>query len=80
MSKRSIVFYEINQDAPSRLPVLNEIEEQIFDYLNDEGAASKKSITRQHQQTKSFAIDNALGTLIDKHLITRRNVTTEHDE
>ena len=79
-----ITFYEVNETAtaPGTFPELFDAEEVIFDYINNQGAASQRGVIRQSRnQGYSQAETNAaMGRLTSKNLITRRNLTVELDE
>ena len=78
-----ITFYEVNQETSTDiLPSPNSAETVMFDYINDQGAASTKGVYRQARSHGYSAAEasKAMGTLISKNLVTRRNVTVEMDE
>lgn len=79
MTKKVVFVYEVTQNV-SRLPELNEVEEAIFDIINEEGAASMKAVVNDNPQHDGYAIREALRSLTDKGLIERRNVTLGSDE
>jgi len=80
MNKKSITFYEVKQDVSSILPQLGNVEEIVFDYINNEGAATESSIIHSDRDFSPSQIRSAIGSLQDKGLIERRNVTMESDE
>lgn len=79
-----ITFYEVNEAAtvPSRFPKLSDIEGVIFDYINDQGAASLRSVVRQSRSQGYSQAETAtvITSLVSKNLITRRNLKVELDE
>ena len=80
----TIVFYEINETAtmPGTFPELADAEGVIFDYINEQGAASIKGVVRQSRNHgySQLETSNAIARLVAKNLITRRNLTVEMDE
>jgi len=80
----TIVFYEVNETAitPDTFPGLTDAEGIIFDYINDQGAASLKGVVRQSRNMGYSRLETsyAIGRLVTKNLITRRNLTVELDE
>ena len=83
MAKKQITFYEVVQDAPYDLykRSLSDLEIEVFDYINDKGAASVKSIEREFYVKHSIQhVDDALNRLRAMHLLERRNVIVEDDE
>ena len=79
-----ITFYEVNETAtaPSPFPDLTEVEEVIFDYINNQGAASQKGAFRiARSQGYSQAVTaRAIGGLVSRGILSRRNLTVEMDE
>ena len=76
-----ITFYEIDLSTTS-LPKLSEVEGVIFDYINDQGAASQRGAFRiarneGYSQGKTAA---AIGSLVNRGILSRRNLTVEMDE
>ncbi len=79
-----VTFYEVNETAtaPSTLPVLSEVEGVIFDYINNQGAASQKGafrIARTQGYSQAETV-RAIGSLVNKGVLSRRNLTVEMDE
>lgn len=77
-----ITFYEIDTNCPSSLNQLSDVEGTIFDYINNQGAASQKGtfrIARSHGFSQAETA-RAISQLVYRGLIARRNVTVEHDE
>jgi len=80
----TITFYEVNETttAPDTFPELDGAEGVIFDYVNDQGAASVKGVIRQsrkHGYSRPVT-SVAISRLEGNNLITRRNLTVEMDE
>ncbi len=79
-----IVFYEINEiwRQTGMHSDLAEIEGVIFDFIIEQEAASAKGVYRHSRNHGHSQADtsHALGQLINKGVITRRNITVEHDE
>lgn len=80
----TIAFYEVNETAtaPGAFPELSDAEGIIFDYINDQGAASLKGVVRQSRNHgySQFETSGAIARLVDKKLIIRRSLTVEMDE
>ena len=79
-----ITFYEVNETdtAPDAFPELTDAEEVIFDYINNQGAASQKGAFRiARSQGYSQAVTaRAMGGLVSRGILSRRNLTVETDE
>ena len=80
MNKKTIAFYEVNQEASAILPQLDEVEEIVFDYINNEGAATESAIIHSVRDLLPSQVRSAIGSLRNKDLIERRNVTLESGE
>jgi hypothetical protein len=80
VNKKVITFFEVKQDVSSVLPQLGNVEELVFDYINNRGAATESSIIHSERDFSPSQIRSAIGSLLGKGLIERRNVTVEPDE
>ena len=80
MSRRRVVVYEINQETPHKLPEMDFFEQEAFDFINYEGAASPGAIIRHYNYQSQEVLNRTLASLQQKGLVTRRVVTIEHDD
>ena len=79
-----ITFYEVNETdtAPDTFPRLTDAEEVIFNYVNNQGAASQKGAFRiaRSQGYSQAATSRAISGLVGRGVLSRRNLTVEMDE
>jgi len=79
-----IMFYEVNETAtaPGVFPELTEVEGIIFDYINDQGAASQKGAIRiaRNGGYSQAETAKAISSLVSRSILSRRNLTVETDE
>ena len=79
-----ITFYEVNETAtaPGAFPELTGAEGVIFDYINDQGAASQKGAFRiaRNEGYSQGETAKAIGSLVNRGILSRRNLTVETDE
>ena len=80
----TITFYEVNETttAPDTFPELDGAEGVIFDYVNDQGAASQKGAFRiaRNEGYSQGETARAIGSLVNRDILSRRNLTVETDE
>ena len=76
-----ITFYEVDLSTTS-LSELSEIEGIIFDYVNNQGAASQKGAFRiaRNEGYSQGETARAISSLVGRGVLSRRNLTVEMDE
>jgi len=78
--KRTIAFFEVADSCPAELPKLSREESEVFNLINNEGAASARAILATYKFQSQSVLNQALGRLRTLGLVSRRNVTVEQGE
>jgi DNA-binding MarR family transcriptional regulator len=78
-TRGDITFYEINQESRNA-PTGEEIDIDIFEYLNHKGAASTRAIIKHSRDWSQMQVSQSLGRLINNGYITRRIIALDEGE
>lgn len=82
LKMKTLIFYEVNELGPlsTRLPTLSDNANQVFDVINNLGAATRHCLVHKLTGLSTAEVDSGLSDLLHYNLITRRNVSAHDNE